>query len=53
MLCDGRSLPALQNRGIRMSAAGTGVSPRFQQRHSVPNEYQFDRFGARSPTAPP
>ncbi|MCP3369520.1 glycosyltransferase [Bradyrhizobium cajani] len=38
-------LEALQNRGLRVSAAGTGAASAFAQNGITYHQYQFDRFG--------
>ena len=40
-------LTALQNRGLRVSAAGTGATSPFASNGIQYHRYQFDRFGAR------
>lgn len=40
-------LTALQNRGLRVSAAGTGAISPFSSNGIQYHRYQFDRFGAR------
>lgn len=38
-------LAALQNRGLRVSAAGTGAASAFAKTEIPYHQYQFDRFG--------